>query len=762
MISEPTLTRRAFVKVGGTLVVSLGLPMTFGSEAEAVDALDPTLLASWLELKSDNTIVARTGRTETGTGMSAFYAQVIAEELHVKPESITLILGHTDETPDGGFSAGFLSGAANMRKVAAYTYQALLGLASKELGVPVSTLTVTDGMVSGGGKSVGYGQLVRGQQLTLSIPVEGSLPRLDANTNTGVGGLAGYTVTGNPPTKAMTEYTVVGKSHPMPGIPNKVTGKTEWTGDVRVPGMVHARMIRPATLGSTLVTVGRPDRRKFPTAEVVRKRNLVAVVAENEWEAVGAARAVAAATKWTTWAGLPGSENFTKAMRAHKWGAPTGSRGNAAKVAAGLEQAAKTISATFEQPCVRHAPIGAYVAVADVRSDGKATVWTHSSQSQGLRVQIAHALGIPVENVVIRWTEGAGQYGRTTYGGDGAEADAAILSQMLGKPVRVQWTLQEDLGWSTVSPGWVADVKAGLDANGNIVALRSDWYSPHENDARMVGALLAGAPSLSPKAVNSVSTQWPYDRIPGVLEQAYAMPNVGGDARSAGLRGNIMRTPRQRQQNFALESLINEAAATAGVDPIEYRIRHTSDARLVSAMKAAADAHGWQPRPSPGVNARRNGSTAVSGQGMGALIRSGAYWAGIADIEVSPGSGRIQVTKFTVAVELGKVINPRQLDLIIRGGVVQGLGEALKEEVTFDKGKVTSTDWSRYRILTMQETPEIKVVQMSRDDQGIGTGGEAPNGLAPQAVVAAFFDATGVWPRRIPLTPTYVQSLLKA
>jgi CO/xanthine dehydrogenase Mo-binding subunit len=519
-------------------------------------------------------------------------------------------------------------------------------------------------------------------------------------------------------------------------------------------------MIRPAALGATLVTVGRLDKRQFPNAQVVRKGNLVAVVSPNEWEAIRGAQAVADATKWTEWSGLPGSDTLTEHLRAQQWGAPTNTRGKADAVATGLAQAAKIISATYEQPYVRHAPIGPFVAVADVRSDATVTIWTHSSHSQGLRVQLAHALGTPVEKVTVRWLDQAGQYGRTTYGGDGAEADAALLSQLLGKPIRVQWTLQEDLAWSSVSPGWVADLKVGLDRNGRLIGFSSDCYSPHQSDGRLLGALLAGAPSVSPKTDNWVSTEWPYDKIPGILEQAFGMPNLGADTASGGLRGNIMRTPLQRQQNFGLESIVNEAAAAVGVDPVQFRLDHTSDQRLIDILTATAKSAGWVARPSPGPGARRTGSSPLVGRGVGVMIRTNAYWAGIAEIEVTPSTGVITVTKFTLGVDAGKVINPKRLELVAGGGLAMGLGEALKEEVTFDRSKVTSTDWNSYRILTMAEMPEVKVVQISRDDKGFGSGGEAPNALAPQAVAAAFFDATGVAARRIPLTPKYVQALL--
>src|SRR6266481_8793038 len=259
-----TITRRGFVKIGGTLFVSLVFPVGFpASAAESQTSLDPTLLTSWLEIHSDNTILARTGRTETGTGMSAYYAQAIAEELCVRPETISLVLGDTDRTPDGGASAGLLDGMVNVRKVAAYTHQALLGLAATQLGVPISELTVADAIVLGGGKSISYGQLVQGQQLDLKIPVTGTPAKVDPSSPEGNGGagpglagLDGFTVTGDPPTKPVSQYKVIGTSYPMPGIPDKITGKTQWTCDVTLPGMLHARMVRPATLGSTLISVG--------------------------------------------------------------------------------------------------------------------------------------------------------------------------------------------------------------------------------------------------------------------------------------------------------------------------------------------------------------------------------------------------------------------------------------------------------------------------------------------------------------------------
>jgi CO/xanthine dehydrogenase Mo-binding subunit len=281
-------------------------------------------------------------------------------------------------------------------------------------------------------------------------------------------------------------------------------------------------------------------------------------------------------------------------------------------------------------------------------------------------------------------------------------------------------------------------------------------------DPRPLGALLAGAPCITSKPGGFIATEWPYDRISNRFEKAHGMPNLGADSPSGGLRGNILRTPGQRQQNFVLESMINEAAAAVHVDPIRYRLRHTTEPRMIDVLQATAKAAGWESRPSPRAGARVGGTQPVVGQGVCAIKRQNAYWVGIAEITVVPATGAVTVTRFTIGVDCGKVINPRQLDRCMKSGVVMGLSEALKEEVTFDTRKVTSTDWSRYKILTMAETPEIEVVQISRDDCGFGGGSEAANAVCPGAVAAAFFDATGVRARRIPLTPAYVIRLLRA
>ena len=772
-MSGPTLTRRGFVKTGGALIVTLSLPAWAVGRAAAgaagENSLDPTVLASWLEIRADGTIIVRTGRAEMGVGMSACYPQMVAEELDVRPESIELVMGHTDETPDGGWSADYLTGAENLRKVAAYTRGALLGLAAERLGVAAPALSVADGVVSGGGGSLSYVDLVAGQQLELTIPITGELASVSGDGST-IDNAFGLVVSGDPALKSVRDYKVIGRDFPMPGIPDQVTGRTEWVGDVKLPGMLHARMVRPATLGSTLISVPELDRSRFPAAEIVTKQNLVAVVSPDEWEAVKAARAVQAEIRWSDWEGLPGSDNVTDAYRSNQQPMATG---DADAVGSALAGAARTLQATYSQQYVKHAPIGPYVAVADVRPDGAVTVHTHSANTQALRAHIALMLGTTTDKVIVRWHEGAGQYGRVSLGGDGAEADAVILSQLLGKPVRVQWTLREDLAWSSQSPGWVADLRAGLDAAGKLVAIQTDWYAPHQNDARMLGAVLAGMPTIQPfpfvipasfgfqPSPGGVGGDPPY-AIPHQLHRAYPMHSLGQDAPSGvGLRGNIMRTPGHRQNVFALESLVDEAAAAVGADPIQYRMDHDPFPRLADLMQKTADAAEWRARPSPNPDARRTGSTPVTGRGMATVMRFGACWVGIAEVEVVPSSGEVRVTRFTLGVDPGKIINPLHLRRNMEGGIMMGLGEALKEEVVFDGGKVTSDDWRRYPIPTMADMPEIRLVQTSRDDAGFGGGGEAANTVPAPAIAAAVFDAIGVQPRRTPITSANVRELIE-
>jgi nicotinate dehydrogenase subunit B len=791
------LSRGDFVRTSGALIVMVSATTGVGRATRAMGTsttaegsattLDPHLPTSWFEIHPDNTILMRTGKVEFGQGSaSVALPQIAAEQLHVRFDQIRqVVTGDTDQTPDGGASAGFLL-VDNTRKVAAYTYQALLALASQHLGVPVAELTTKDGVISGAGRSVTYGRLVQGRQLKLTIPVAGNV--MD---------FLGLQVTGEPPLKPTSAYTVIGRSYPMPGTREKVSGEAIWVGDMRLPGMLHARMIHPKTLGSTLVSVGKLDKAKFPNARVVRRKNLVAVVAPDEWEAILASQAVAAETTWSDWKGLPTSERFFQTFRSADWSstpvvvgkpptkesaampeAASGGR-KAGDVAAGMAQAVKKLSTTYEFPYMKHAPIGPAIALADVRADGTVHVWVHNQNAQVLRRKLARMLKTSPDKVVIRILDGSGHYGRSNGGTEGVEGEAVILSQAVGRPVRVQWMREEDFRWSTQAGPELTDVHTGLDANGNIVALQADYHSTAMQDDRLLGAILAGLPvEPAPAPGNEISaldmfanteyppaTVWGYDKIPNVLESGHGTYQTG-ERRSpigVGLRVHSMRTPWQMQQNFSLESAINEAAAVAGVDPIDFRIRHTSDKRVIAVLNTVREESGWQRRPSPSRSARATGSEPVTGQGMCMLLRSGTVWASVAKVTVVPSTGKVKVDQYTVALEPGIIINPRQLKRITQGGSIMGISHVLYEAASFDESGVTSDDWKRYPILTMAEIPEIKVVLLSRPGATTPTGaGEASNALPPPAIAAAFFDATGKPARSLPLRPDRVKRILTA
>src|SRR5271170_4914869 len=400
-VYEATLSRRQFVKAGGALVVGVAfigpsLLKAQGFQAPKVtgapfkNSLDPTQLSSWIEIHPDNTVLIRTGKSDFGQGSTfTAYRQIVADELSVPFEAITTVVaGHTDQTPDGSGAFDFLGrGTPNIRKAAAYTYQALLELASERLSVPKDQPTAKDGVFSGGGKSISYGDLVKDQQLKLTIPVSGDLT-----------GIMGLTVEGDPPMKPVSAYTVIGKSHPNSIITSKVTAKETWATDIRLPGMLHGRMVHPKTLGSTLVSVGQLDKSKFPKTQVIVKGNLVEVVAPTEWEAIRAAQQVAGATKWKDWKGLPGHTRvFDYLKRDADWKTTPVSKGEKSKgeVAPAMAAAAKKLSATYQLPFMKHAPMGPTMALADARKDWTVFVYTHNQNPQGLRGELAMMLSTP-------------------------------------------------------------------------------------------------------------------------------------------------------------------------------------------------------------------------------------------------------------------------------------------------------------------------------------------------------------------------------
>jgi nicotinate dehydrogenase subunit B len=769
-----TLTRRQFVRTSGILAVGISVvgPARLRGDTPkasvAKNSLDPSLASSWLEIHPDNAVTIRTGKNDFGQGsVYTSYRQIVAEELSMPFEAITTVVtGSTDQTPDGGGSFGFLNdGTPNLRKVAAYTYQALLDLAATKLGVPKDKLTVKDGVVSGGGKSISYGDLIKGQQLNLTIPVRGDL------TN-----IIGLSVEGNPPMKPVSEYTVIGKSFPSSAIREKVSAKTVWATDVRLPGMLHGRVVHPKTLGSTLASVGKLDKTKYPNAQVIVKQNLVGVVAPTEWEAIQAAQQIAGDTKWTDWKGLPGSAKLYDCLRKDSdWTSTPVTKSAATKgdAAAALGPAQKKLSATYQVSYMKHAPIGPTMAVGDVKTDGMVHVHTHNQNPQELRGELAKMLGTTIDKVIVHIYPGPGHYGRSNGGNAGAEDEAVLLSQAAGKPVRVQWMRADDMQWSTQSPASFSDVELAVDDQGKLAAYQIDHYMPAMQDDRPVGAVLAGLPTMPAPDVhgdfitstmNNVSDEWLYAQAPNVIERGHGTFQVGQKASpiAVGMRDHSMRTPVQFQQNFPRELAISEAAVLAGVDAIQFRIDNLKEERAIGVLKAVRDASGWDTRLSPRPGASTPGKEAVRGRGVSLMLRDGTYWACVCSIAVTRETGVIKVEKCTLAVDPGVVINPMHLKRQVEGGAMMGISIALLEEVMIDESGVTQDDWLSYPILTMADVPEVNVELIHNPKVGkYGGGSEAANALAAPAIAAAFYDATGKAIRRLPMKPAYVLAVLK-
>jgi len=765
------LSRRGFLAAGGALAVYVSLAPrdALAQAGRPSHSLDPTRPLSWIEIRADNTVQFRTGKCDFGqSSIYVAYPQIVAEELGVPLEAITSVIsGDTDRTPDGGGTFGLLrTNVVNLRKVAAYTREAILQLAAQRFGVAKEQLTVKDGVVSAGTRSMTFGRLVEGQDLKLVIPVSGNATDF-----------SGLVVDGNPPLKPVSSYTIVGQPLKNPSLVAKVTSKTVFANDVKLPGMWHGRVIHPSTLGSTLVKAGRVDTKRFPNTRVVVNGNFLGVVAPSEWEAIQAATDVVASTEWTAWKGLPGHDGLFAHLREKvDWTTVPVVKGQSNKgdAVAAIAAAAKVHSASYEFPFLKHAPIGPAVAVADVQPDGTVTVHTASQNPQFLRKGIATMLNTSIENVVIRTYAGSGHYGRSNGGNAGAEDEAVLLSKAVGRPVRLQWMRAEDLQWSTQSSAMYSNVRIGLDPNGRVVGYQSDHYGPPMQDDRLIGALLAGLPTIGSPSVDmpaphqaqlQVRDPWVYSRVPHVAEVGHGTLQIGQTQSPlhTGLRDHSMRTPIQFQQNFPREVAMTEAAALAGVDALQFRIDQTDEPRIKDILTRLREATEWQSRPSPRPEAASSGDRVVRGRGVSVIFRDNGFWACAAHVAVTPSSGVVKVERMALVVDPGIVVNPLQLKRQVEAGCLMGVSIALHEEVPFDQGAITAKDWITYPILQMAEMPEIKIVLVNRPETGVhGQGSETSNALAASAIASAVFDATGKPVRRLPLRPDVVQRALSA
>jgi len=747
------VSRREFVrKAYDALIVGFSLrsvipPAVVWSQTAAPATLSakpviPEELDSWLSIGRDGKVTVYTGRIDMGTGIETAFGQLISDELDVPFESVKVVMGDTELTPDQGkstASSNASQGAQPLRIAAAEARRALLSMAAGRFSVPVDQLEVTNGIVRvrTSSKQISYAELIGGHRF---------MTRLEQKIE---GGLAQPAASSGLRLKRPGELRLVGKSIPRVDVPAKVTASFPYVHNVRVPGMLHGRVIRPPMIGSSLVSFD--DRSLSSIAgpvQVVRKADFLGVVAEREEQAIEAARLLK--VEWTGGRILPDYQDLYEAVRSARL-VKTEVATNSGDVDSALASAARVFKATYTYPVQLHAMLGPSCAVADVR-EGRATIWSGSQWIQGDRRNLAKMLGLPLDSVRFIWVEASGSYGRL--GCDDAAADAALLSQQVGRPVRVQWMRHDEHGWEPMSPAMTMDVQAGLDAQGRIIAFDfQQWSQSHsrgESGNSLAWRLAGGNPD--------------WDRLSGgPYTPSYEFTNVRTSAHFTEelFRSIYLRAPGRIQNTFAIESFIDEIAADQHADPVEFRRRYLlKDAMALRVFNAAVQKAGWQTRPSPRPNARQG---VLSGRGIAFGEHGPEKRATIvADVQVDRASGRVRVSKIVIATACGRIINPRGLRHQVQGAVLQGVSRSLFEAVKFDRSHVTSLDWQSYPVLRFPDVPDIETVLLDQRDVEPSGAGELATVPVAAALCNAIFDATGVRLRQVPFTPDRVKSAVAA
>jgi CO/xanthine dehydrogenase Mo-binding subunit len=728
------LSRREFLQAGGALVIGLGFAGTpraqviTGADAALGKTLDVGELDGFLAVHADSTVTLYCGKVDLGQGLRIAIRQMAAEELGITVDRIAMIEGDTALTPDQGATAGssgVTRGGAQIRQAAATAREALIRMAAAQSGRPAAELEAVDGMIrpKAGGSGIAIGSLVGEKRFGMKIDPKA-------------------------PLKDPTTYLIVGKPLPRPDVPAKVSGRHVFVHDLAVDGMLHGRAIRPPSVGAKLLEVDAASIKDIPGARVVRIESFLGVVADDEWDAVQAARLLKA--RWSGGNALIGHERVREWMRAGPFDAEEFlvRKGEAR---AQLAAAAKRLTAEYYWPLQTHGSMGPSCAVADVR-DGKATIWTASQATHRFRDAFAAFLGLPKSSVRLIYLDGAGCYGMN--GHDDAAADAALLSRAVGRPVRVQWMREDEHGWDPKGPPQLLALEGALDAEGRIAAWRTEMWLPRAT------ANLPNVPLLAPDAAGIAQSP---GLSTGLISQngdpPYAVPHQEVQVhwlKTAPLRPSNLRAPGKIANSFAVESFTDELAAAAQRDPVEFRLQALSDPRGVEVIRRAAAALRWQPRASPGPG---NGQRA-SGRGFAYVHykHNETYVAIALEADADRSSGAIRVRRVACGHDCGLIINPDALRAQIEGCILQTLSRALFEEVTFDRARVTSVDWASYPILTFPDVPEIAIDLVSRSkDPPLGAG-EAAAAAVAAALGNAVFDASGVRLRTVPFTPERVRA----
>jgi nicotinate dehydrogenase subunit B len=768
--------RRTFLKTTGMLIV--GLPIAdaadavgFGSDqavrVEHGPYPDPDFrqLDSWIVVREDNSATFYVGKTDCGQGTGTAFRQMMSDELDIAFDKTACVMGRTDTTVDQGGSGGSDAIQVDgwpMRRVAAEARRVLLEMAATTLAAPIDQLTVVDGVVSvknDPSKRITYGELIGGKRFNVTL------------TGRNIDATAGVA-----PVKAVQELKMVGQSPKRYDIPAKVDGTVAWAVDATLPGMVHARNVKPPVAGAKLLSVDESSLRGIPgVVKVVTKGNYVAVVCEREEHAIRAARQLKVSWQKPPAPPFPASTDLFDYMRA---AAPTSSSrpvvvGNPESAFAA---AAATVEASYEVPFQGHTAIGPAHAMADP-SNGQMTIYSNDMKSYGMRNGVAEFLQMPRDRVRVIWLEGPQGYGRTA--ADDAGFEAAFLAREIGRPVRVQWMRDEETAWDTKGPAYAVKMRGGLDAHGNLVVLD---YEARAADYNHVGynepdtvliAQLIGARRATPAGGSAAMPSDTY-AIPNrrMIGHVVSLPLIW----ETPLRTGNLRDPNGPQSTFASESFIDELAAAAKADPVEFRLKlltaATTDddgfrrARSIAVVTAAAKAAEWEARPSPKP---RGTGRILSGRGVAYAFRGQTIVAEVAEVEVNRDTGHVWVKRLVCAHDCCLAINPEALRRTIEGAMMHALSRTIHEEVAFDGEKITSVDWNSSPTLTHADTPErIEVVLVNGDpnparpDLPHYGAGEAACKPMMAAVANAIFDATGVRLRRVPFRNARVLAALKA
>jgi len=760
MATKNVLSRREFVKDTGGLLIGFSLadgavlPQVLAA-AETTASPSPSRLDTWLRIDRDGNVHVFTGKAEIGMGVETGYTQIIAEELDVPVSRVIFVMGDTSTTTDQGGVGGSTSialGSKPLRNVGATARAVLVRLAAKNLGAAPEELQVREGVVSvksDPSRKISYAELASAGGLDDALKVSGEGFALN------VEGL------GKP--KDPSSYTVVGQPIPRVDIEPKILGKWQYVTDVRVPGMLHGRVVRPAGVGAKLMSVDDSAARKIPGyMQTVTKGNFVGVVAENEWSAIRAAKALR--VNWSApQQAFPEQKDLYQHMRSAtpKATKETLKKGDAAAV---IASAPKKVQASYEAPFQSHATMGPGCAVADIHTDGISTIWSGGQKPHALQKGFAELLGVPLDKVRVIWVEDAGSYGRPGF--EDTAADAVLLSQAVGKPVRVQWSRADMTQWGSKGPAVVFDLAAAVDEHGEIAAVEftSRAFSGGEvhfvpSDAgNYVGAQLAGVRNMG--GVDEFA-QWAVQAPPYVFANVHAVSHVihGFYDSASPLRTTHLRDPEGPQTSFAVESFMDELAAATGADPIEFRLRHLDNARAKAVLTAAAEKAGWDKRPSPKPG--KGSGEIVTGRGVGLSTRGGTYVGTIAEVEVNRRTGAARVTRFVCAHDCGLIINPEALRGTIAANLIQSMSRGMKEEVTFDRSNVTSVDWTTYPIARAHDIPaQVDIVLINHPELPPSGAGEPSSRATAAAIANAIFDATGVRVRQTPLTPARIKAAL--